>query len=223
MTQPTHCTAVIEPPQPAGLPEPAASDHGRDARATEAADDLVQRLREGQVSPEGLSNEQRVEWVDLLTTQGYSSSEIAALLRIGERTVRRDRAAIRREGALTPHLALGDEMLGEYQRFTLGAMRRLAKLCRDPSAKPEVRLKSEEVCSRVYQRFIETARRMEYIEGGGRRLRYQRETSAEEQKRELLRRASEAALYDRDPDPQIQRALARIEKKAKKAAVAGEV
>lgn len=62
-----------------------------------------------------------------LTTDGFSSSEIGSLLKMSERTVRRDRSAARKDDAIAPDIYLGDELLGEYHRLTMASIQRLIR------------------------------------------------------------------------------------------------
>ena len=149
----------------------------------EAVTALVRELHEGRVSPDELSQAMRQRCVDHLTLEGFASSEIAELIKVSERTVRRDRAAIRRDHAVEPDTRLGDELLGEFQRIILASIQRLVRLARDPETPAYARLWAEESIVRMYQRLIDTAQRMNYISTGGRRLAHERLTDPEEQKR----------------------------------------
>jgi hypothetical protein len=76
-------------------------------------DELVHQLHDGRVEPYDLSPELRRDCVARLTADGYTSSQIASLMRITERTVRRDRAAARKQRSIQPSDTLGDELLGD--------------------------------------------------------------------------------------------------------------
>ncbi len=127
--------------------------------------------------------ETRQRCVDHLTHEGFSTTEIAELMKISVRTVRRDRSAIRKDHALTPDLALGDELLGEFQRLILASIQRLVRLAHDVNTPPFARLWAEEAIVRNYQRLIDTAHRMNYLADGSRRLTHQRETDPAEHQR----------------------------------------
>lgn len=178
---------VVDPEQAVGQTEdPCASaggagDGGESDREEVTA--LVRGLHDGRVLPGDLSLEMRQRCVDHLTLEGFASGEIAELMKISERTVRRDRAAIRRDHAVEPDLRLGDELLGEFQRIILASIQRLVRLARDPETPAYARLWAEESIVRMYQRLIDTAQRMNYISNGGRRLSHHRVNDPEEQKR----------------------------------------
>ncbi len=127
---------------------------------------LVHRLHARQLDAAELSADMRRECIFHLTEEGLSNEDIGALMRISRRTVTRDRAALRAQGAVSPNLLLGDQMLGELERLTTSSVQRLTRTARDPEAPPQVRVWAEEAIVRTYQRLIETARRMRYLEDG---------------------------------------------------------
>lgn len=61
---------------------------------------------------------------------------------MNDRTVRRDREAIRQAGAIAPSAGLGDELLGEFERLVSCSAQRLARLARDPETPAYARLGS---------------------------------------------------------------------------------
>lgn len=136
-----------------------------------SARDMVDGVRIGTVKADDLSSDQRQACVEYLTEEGHTNREIAQLIEVHERTIRRDRRALRKSLAVKPDPGLGDEWVGELERLTSEAVQRLTKLARDPATPPSVRLSAEEAATRTYQRFVETARRMGYAETGSKRLR----------------------------------------------------
>ncbi|MEX1088489.1 MAG: hypothetical protein WEC36_18130 [Phycisphaeraceae bacterium] len=102
--------------------------------------------------------------------EGFTTGDMAALLKTHERMVWRDRAAIRKEDALEPSETLGDELLGEYQALTRASVQRLSRLSRDATTPAYARLWAEEAIVRVQQRFIETVHRLQYLSEGKTRI-----------------------------------------------------
>ena len=145
--------------------------------------ELVRQLHAGKIATETLTPEMRRQCVAQLSLEGFTNSEIAQLMRISERTVRRDRLTARRDDALAPGRSLGDELLGEFQRLTLASIQRLTRLARDAETPAYARMWAEESMVRIYQRFLDTAHRLRYFEDGRARLAYQRDTDPAEQER----------------------------------------
>lgn len=138
--------------------------------------DIIRRISDGALSIDDLPVDLRRACVSHLTIDGYSCSEICAVLKMAERTVRRDRSAARKDEAIAPDLYLGDELLGEYHRLTLASIQRLTRLAREPETPPYARLWAEESMSRCYQRLIDIAHKLNYTESGRERLNHHRQT-----------------------------------------------
>ena len=169
--------------------------------------DLVHKLHAGQLAAEQLPQELRRQCVAHLTLEGFTTGEITQLMGVTERTVRRDRQAVRRDEAQPPNPALGDELLGEFHRLTLSSIQRLIRLARDTSTPHYARLWAEEAAVRIYQRLIDTARRMNYIEDGSRRLRHLRDGTSPDDAKTLtqhLTQLQRAILTGSTPRAQIK-------------------
>lgn len=168
--------ATVDPAPAQGTEPPVATDTPPDAPATSEAPEsltmpeLVHRLHDGRIPAEELPADIRQACVAYLTDEGYSTSEIAQVMHVCERTIRRDRAAARAERILQPSLELGDQLLGEFADITHACVRRLTRLANDHNTPPIARLRAEEAMTRVYQRFIDTTHRLRYLATGGRRL-----------------------------------------------------
>lgn len=152
---------------------------GQSASPTLPVLQIIRHLNSGQLCATELSIDSRRACVAHMTDEGFSACEIADVLRTTERTVHRDRAALRQFNAIEPNLRLGDEMLGELQRLTCLAIQKLTRLANDHNATPYTRLYAPEAICRVYERFMKMANAMEYLEHGDGRLR---ELNAKERK-----------------------------------------
>lgn len=136
----------------------------------------------------------RHQCVAHLTMQGFTTTDIAAALHMNERTVRRDRAAIREDEAILPDMHLGDELLGEYQRYLHAGIQRLTRRANDKGEPAFVRLWAEEAITRMYQRFLDTARKMNYTRDGETRVRQQIAIDPAEQQRILKKYEADLGL-----------------------------
>jgi len=79
--------------------------------------DLLQAIMNGQVDPSSLSGHLRLGCVEVIRASGRSVAEIAKILKIGERTVKRDLKLLRKSQAqaLTPQYI--NEQRGELLRY----------------------------------------------------------------------------------------------------------
>lgn len=177
---------------------------------------IIQKIHSGAIQTSELPVHWRRQCVGYLTMEGMSADDITQLMKISPRTVRRDRSAIRRDEAIMPDMHLGDELLGEYQRFVHAGIQRLTRRANDQSEPPYVRLWAEEAITRMYQRFLETVRKMNYLRDGESRLRYQITTDPAEQKREVERYEAGltiAAAKDPIPTMRMQQGVLEMLKK----------
>jgi len=155
-------------PTATAAPQPPQSD-------PPAIGDVIRDISNGVRKAEDLDASTRQECVLQLSLDGFSNEEIACLLRVSERTVTRDRQAVRKTHALKPDCELGDELLGEFQAHVMTSIRRLTRLCNDPTMPPAVRVRADEAIGRIYQRFTEQVRRFSYAQDGSQRLAIQSE------------------------------------------------
>ncbi len=186
-TEAAHSEMLTHEPTQADSTAADPADTRADATAADEAAEpqvlspdvaaVLEQLHAGEVAGAALPLELRRRCVEHLTDEAFTTGEIAQVMRISERTVRRDRAALRRAGGVAPDARLGDELLGEFERIVTGAVGRLTRLSRESTSPPYVRLWAEQAMVRIYQRYIETAHRLNYIEDGQRRLREQRTES----------------------------------------------
>ena len=149
--------------------------------------EVIQQIHARQVDANDLPNDVRQQCVGHLTLEGFTNSEIAQLMRICERTVTRDRNAVRHAGALVPDRTLGDQLLGELERICMSSVQRLTRLAQDTNNPPYARLWSEEAIVRIHQRLIDTAHRLHYFEDGKARLQHERDTDPAEHERSRQR------------------------------------
>lgn len=172
--------------------------------------EIVHDIHDGKVDPSGLALPVRRRCVAHLLYEGFSVQETAQLMQVSERTVSRDRSDARADNALPPDIHLGDQLLGEFQCYTLGSIQRLIRLAKESSTPPYARLWAEESINRMYQRLMDMALKMNYINDGMDRLIEQVETdpiliAAEEAKMEAMGRELRRQFYGdlEDEDAEI--------------------
>lgn len=127
------------------------------------AAELLRRVRDGQLPGSQMSAPARRRVVELLDQRGETTGEIAHVLGVTERTLRRDREAIRSELALPPHGDLNDQLMGEYYRETIGSLQRLRRLACSEDTSAAVRVWAEDAIGRIYHRFLDAARRLRHL------------------------------------------------------------
>lgn len=95
---------------------------------------ILRELKAGRVRAGNLSSEDRQTCVDHLSAEGYSAAEIAEILRVSERTIARDRAALRAHYRLNSDPGFGAEFAGNLARQAELAAWRLLRVYREKEA-----------------------------------------------------------------------------------------
>lgn len=83
---------------------------------------LLRKIESGEVEPRCVSASDRRRLVAFLTGDGYSTAEIGQILQVADRTVERDKKAIREANAITRDPQLVGQMVGRLmgEAVTLG-------------------------------------------------------------------------------------------------------
>lgn len=94
---------------------------------------LVKAIQNGQVNAKGLSIQDRQMCVEYLANQGGSTAEIAEVLKVSDRTVRRDMGQIREKNAVEPDEGFTARFAGQILQDRQFAVDGLKRLSRDRS------------------------------------------------------------------------------------------
>lgn len=122
----------------------------------QSVNELVKRIRDGALDPRVLSKSTRQRIIATLRfTGGIKVSDLAHLLGVTERTIRRDWEHIRKEHAivLTPELL--EQLMGEAEQYTMTIRDQFMRLANSSSIQDTVRLQALFMCFRVQKEFIE--------------------------------------------------------------------
>jgi len=132
---------------------------------------LIRRLRAGEISGAALEVDDRRACVEYLTSEGYSVAEIAGILTVADRTVLRDRKAVRSANAVARDESLVTEMVGHLIKEADTAVGRLRRVGRDKSAPASVKVDAERAAWLVTREMIILLQRLGYLPEAARELR----------------------------------------------------
>lgn len=121
---------------------------------------VLAEVRSGRTLIDG---ETRQRCVEHLTIEGCSTAEIAQVLSVSERTVMRDRSAIRERHALEPSSAFTAETVGTLIQSAEGAIGRLKRLAREKGSPPSARIDAEHRAWMVQRDLIQLLQRLGYL------------------------------------------------------------
>ncbi len=125
--------------------------------------ELIKRLQRGELSGKQLRIEDRRACVGYLTAEGYSSAEIGGILRVADRTVIRDRKAVRQANALTVDEGFAPEMAGRLVHEAESTVSRLRRISREKSTPAAVRVDAERTTWQVLQGLVGSLQKLGYL------------------------------------------------------------
>jgi DNA-binding CsgD family transcriptional regulator len=125
--------------------------------------DILQGIKKGTVDPASLISNQRKLLVTLLMAEGQSTAEIAHILKVSDRTIERDKNAIRKENALSNDPKLADIMAGRLSDEAQLCIQRIRKFQRDTNCPPAAKIEGERACFQIANDLTERLQSMGYL------------------------------------------------------------
>lgn len=138
---------------------PAATDH--DSGRTTLS--ILRAVQSGELSGHTLSAGDRKRVVEHLWAEGYSVAETSEIVKVSERTILRDRAAIRASNSIEPDEKLVPELVGGLLRQAEQTIGRLRRVSRDKGTQPAAKIEAELGCWSVTKELIETLQTLGYL------------------------------------------------------------
>lgn len=132
-----------EPTGPEGGPEEASS------RPERSVLDTIAGIKDGRIDPKLLEEEDRQACVQYLASEGATIAEIAKLLKRSDRTIQRDRDAIRAAAALKHDPKFADRMSGVLVGEAELAIERIRRVTRGADTPPAVKVEGEHRCYQI--------------------------------------------------------------------------
>ncbi len=146
---------AADPDRASGEVSTPATEESLAAPDSIRAIDVLQKLKSGELSGKLLGPETRQAVVSTLTADGASVAEIAAVLKVSDRTIERDRAAIAKRLALHKDPNLTGEVLGRLLSEAELAIQRIRATLRDKGIDPAVRIEGHTRWFQIMDRLVE--------------------------------------------------------------------
>jgi IS30 family transposase len=124
---------------------------------------LIQRLKDGQISPELIDKDQRQLCIEVFIGEGYTISSIAQILNKCEKTIRRDLEEIRERNALTPDVGLAKKIIGDMVVSSHMHRGHLMRLARSKDASVSEKAQAEYYAHRVDMEIIDRLQTLGYL------------------------------------------------------------
>ena len=124
---------------------------------------LIQKIKDGSISPKSLSKEERQECVEILYADGYSESAIAQILIRSDKTIRRDLMDIRKKNAISPDRNLARELVGEMLQKARMHQSRLMRIAGNRDYSTAERIQAERASWLIEKELIEKLQSLGYM------------------------------------------------------------
>lgn len=124
---------------------------------------ILQSIKTGSTDPESLLPGERRALVTVLTAEGQSTAEIAHFLKVSDRTIERDKKAIRQENALSQDPELAGVIAGRLVDEAQICVQRIRKFERDNNCPPAAKIEGEKGCFHIVNSLAERLQSMGYL------------------------------------------------------------
>lgn len=141
----------------------AARKSKRPADSGDSVPALVRRIQAGDISTAGLTKAQRQPYVEQLTIEGYFTSEIAELLGVADRTVRRDLRAIRAAHCVEQDPETVKDLVGRLVWQADSSVSQIRRAVRSRGARVADKIVGQRSCWEIEQQLFERLQRIGYV------------------------------------------------------------
>ena len=145
-------------PNPTTPSGPSPSDDG-DGRTVS----VLRKIESGVVDPKCISLSERRQLVGFLMSDGCSTAEIAQILQVGDRTIERDKKAVRESNAIARDPKLVEQMVGRLVGEAELSVQRIRKAIRDKKVSPSVKVDAEYRCFVIVNDMVQSLQRIGYL------------------------------------------------------------
>jgi len=125
--------------------------------------DLLQQIKSGLLNPKQLKPAVRQQVVAVLMDDGYSTSDIAKILRTTDRTIERDRRALRENTVLNKDPALVPQMAGRILQEAESSMQRMRRATRGKEVSAAVKVDAEHRCYQIQSDLVQRLQSLGYL------------------------------------------------------------
>lgn len=124
---------------------------------------LLRKIQSGAIDPKTIAKTDRQQLVAYLMGDGYSVADIAQILQVGERTIERDKKAIRESNAIARDPKLVEQMVGRLVGEAELTVQRIRRAVRDKGTSKAVRVDAEHRCYQIISDVVRAMQRLGYL------------------------------------------------------------
>ncbi len=124
---------------------------------------VIRDIQQGAIEAKSLAVEDRRRCVEHLTGDGYSIAETADIFKVDERTIARDRAAIRQANSVECDSQMTPQMVGQLISEADRCLQRIRRVTRERDTPPNVRIDGEKACWMILDSLIQRLQSLGYL------------------------------------------------------------
>ena len=124
---------------------------------------LLRKIQSDAIDPKTIAKADRQQLVAYLMGDGYSVADIAQILQAGERTIERDKKAIRESNAIARDPKLVEQMVGRLVAEADLAIQRIRRAMRDKGTPKAVKVDAEHRCYQIISDVVRAMQRLGYL------------------------------------------------------------
>ena len=151
--------------KPTGPREPGSSQSGETSTVT-----LLRSIQSGALDAKGIAVSDRRQLVAVLLNDGYSTAEMGQILKVGDRTIERDKRAIREAHAIARDPRLLEQMVGRLVGEAELAVQRIRKTVRDKNTPKALKVDADHRCYLIISDLIDRLQRLGYLPTAAQRV-----------------------------------------------------
>lgn len=125
--------------------------------------DLLKGIKADTLDSASLLPDERRPLVSILMAEGQSTAEIALLLKTSDRTIERDKKAIRENNAISQNPELADIFAGRLVEEAQICIQRIRKFERGSNCPPAAKIEGEKVCFQIFNNLTERLQSMGHL------------------------------------------------------------
>ena len=124
---------------------------------------LLQKIQAGVTDPKGIRPAERRMIISYLMADGYSTADMAQILKVSDRSIERDKKAIRETNALAADPELVEQMVGRLVCEAELSVQRIRKTARDKGTPQAVKVDAEHRCYQIVSDMVASLQRLGYL------------------------------------------------------------
>lgn len=124
---------------------------------------IIRDIQQGSIDATRLAIEDRRRCVEHFICEGYTVAEIAEILKVTDRTISRDKSAIRQANSIEIDPQMAAQMVGQLFIQADNCIQRIRRVTRERDTPPNVRIEGEKACWHIYNNFVHRLQSLGYL------------------------------------------------------------